>query len=164
MKHVWKWYKMYIIFWVGTVGIHVCRRKCNETDVKIIVLEGVDWIYLAKDRDRQRVRVNVAKNLRLHITRVNSLPYEYQLLNKLKTELSEKIVAFWDIASCSLVEVDRRFTGVYCFQHYNPDEAIRTSETSAYFNQTTPRYILERCHHHTCLRENLKSQRYVTVK
>jgi hypothetical protein len=25
-----------------------------------------------------------------------------------------KIIAFWDIAPCSLVEIDRRFRGVYC--------------------------------------------------
>jgi hypothetical protein len=46
---------------------------------------------------------------------------------------------------CSLVEVDRRF------RCYN------TSETLAYFNETTRHYIPEGCHLHTCSSENLKS-------
>jgi hypothetical protein len=28
-----------------------------------------------------------------------------------------KMTAFWDVTPCSLVEVDRRFRGVYCFYH-----------------------------------------------
>jgi hypothetical protein len=28
------------------------------------------------------------------------------------------MTAFWDIAPCSLVEVDRRFTGTYCLHHH----------------------------------------------
>jgi hypothetical protein len=28
-----------------------------------------------------------------------------------------KMVAVWDIAPCSLVEVDQRFGGVYCLHH-----------------------------------------------
>jgi hypothetical protein len=35
-------------------------------------------------------------------------------------------------------------------------EAIRTSETSVYFNETTRRYIPEGCHLHTRRRKNLK--------
>jgi hypothetical protein len=36
-------------------------------------------------------------------------------------------------------------------------EAVRTSETSDYFNETTHRYIPEGCHLHTRRRESLKS-------
>jgi hypothetical protein len=28
-----------------------------------------------------------------------------------------KMIAFWDIAPCSPVEVDQRFRGVYCLHH-----------------------------------------------
>jgi hypothetical protein len=28
-----------------------------------------------------------------------------------------KMTAFWDIAPCSLVEVDRHFRGAYCLHH-----------------------------------------------
>jgi hypothetical protein len=33
------------------------------------------------------------------------------------TVASTKMTAFWDIAPCSLVEVDRRFSVVYCGRH-----------------------------------------------
>jgi hypothetical protein len=64
-----------------------------------------------------------------------------------------KLRAFWDIAPCSLVGVDRLFRGAYCL-HRQGDygfitmmmEAVRTSETSVYFNETTRRYIPEGCH------------------
>jgi hypothetical protein len=32
-----------------------------------------------------------------------------------------KIIVFWDIAPYSLVEVDRRFRGVYCLHHQGDD-------------------------------------------
>jgi hypothetical protein len=32
-----------------------------------------------------------------------------------------KITAFWDIASCSLVAMDRHFRGAYCHHHDNAD-------------------------------------------
>jgi hypothetical protein len=34
----------------------------------------------------------------------------------------KNMTAFWDTASCSLVEVDRRFRGTYCLHHYPDDE------------------------------------------
>jgi hypothetical protein len=34
-----------------------------------------------------------------------------------------KITAFWDVAPCSLVEVDRRFSCSYCLYHY-PEDGI----------------------------------------
>jgi hypothetical protein len=44
-----------------------------------------------------------------------------------------KFRAFWDVAPCSHVEVDRRFRGTYCLHHQVIAlmmEEIRTSETS----------------------------------
>jgi hypothetical protein len=35
-----------------------------------------------------------------------------------------KMAAFWDIALCSLAEVDRRFRDVYCFHHKGDDGGI----------------------------------------
>jgi hypothetical protein len=53
-----------------------------------------------------------------------------------------KMTVFWGIASCSLVEIDRRFRDAYCLNH--PDllialmmEAASTSETSVIFCGTT---------------------------
>jgi hypothetical protein len=49
----------------------------------------------------------------------------------------------------------------YCCYHQGAlTEAIRTSETSVYFNYTTRRYIPEGCHLHTRRRKNMKSQNY----
>jgi hypothetical protein len=55
--------------------------------------------------------------------------------------------AFCGIAPYSVVEVYRRFRGVYCLNHHRPeDENTHTSETSVYF-ETTRSYIPEGCHH-----------------
>jgi hypothetical protein len=57
--------------------------------------------------------------------------------------------AFWDIAPCSKIEVDRRFRGAYWLHHQNDpnDNAVPTSETSVYFNFTARCYIPEICRH-----------------
>jgi hypothetical protein len=49
-----------------------------------------------------------------------------------------KMTAFWDVAPCSLVEVDRRFVLMM--------ETVCTSETSVYFYETTRLNIPESCH------------------
>jgi hypothetical protein len=67
-----------------------------------------------------------------------------------------KMTAFWAISPCNFVEVDRHFRRAYCLHHQGDDE-VRTSETSAYFHDTTRRYIQGNCYLHTCRRENLKS-------
>jgi hypothetical protein len=67
------------------------------------------------------------------------------------------MIALWDIASCSLVEVDRHFRRALMM------EAVRTSETSVYFNKTTWCYIPEVCHLHSCHGENLKSHVVVAI-
>jgi hypothetical protein len=38
------------------------------------------------------------------------------------TAASMKVTSFWDIALYSFVEVDRRFRGVYCLHHLDPDD------------------------------------------
>jgi hypothetical protein len=60
-----------------------------------------------------------------------------------------KITVFWDVAPCSMVEVYRRFTGVYCLHHQG-------DETSVYLYQTTRRNIPEDSLH-TRRHENMKS-------
>jgi hypothetical protein len=45
-----------------------------------------------------------------------------------------KVKAFWDVAPCSLVGVDRRFRGSYCRRMM---EAVRTAETPRDTNKTT---------------------------
>jgi hypothetical protein len=79
----------------------------------------------------------------LYDRRYNSALYKNYFTRYVKPKL--KMIAFWDIAPCSLVEVDRRFRGAYCLRHC-PD--------GDYFNP-------EGCNLHTRRRENLKSHRIV---
>jgi hypothetical protein len=55
---------------------------------------------------------------------------------------SMKMTASWDIAPCSLVEVDAHFRGALVM------EAVHTSQTLVYFNETTHCYIPEGSHLH----------------
>jgi hypothetical protein len=55
-----------------------------------------------------------------------------------------KMATFFDTSPCSLAEVDQRFK--YDASIALMTEAVRTSETSAYFYETTRRSIPEGCH------------------
>jgi hypothetical protein len=63
------------------------------------------------------------------------------------------MTAFWDVAPCSLMEGDRRFRGVYCLRYQGfitvMMKAVRASETSVYFHETTRCYMPESCRIHT---------------
>jgi hypothetical protein len=56
-------------------------------------------------------------------------------------------LVFWDIARCSLIEVNLRFRGTYAsiVRVVVMMEAVHTSETLVYFNETTWCYIPEGC-------------------
>jgi hypothetical protein len=56
------------------------------------------------------------------------------------------MVVFWDVAPCSLVEIDRRFRAIAL-----TIEAVSTSETSAILYQTKRCNILEDNHLHVGL-------------
>jgi hypothetical protein len=58
-----------------------------------------------------------------------------------------KIIAFWDVAPCSLVGLDRRFRGAYCLNWRRQYAPLKTSV-----------YIFECSNLHTHRRETLKSQ------
>jgi hypothetical protein len=47
--------------------------------------------------------------------------YSVQYENIIKTYKTIKMAVFWDVASFSLVDIDRRFRGAYC-RHYQCDE------------------------------------------
>jgi hypothetical protein len=71
------------------------------------------------------------------------------------TAANMKTTAFLDVAPCCLTEVDRRFRGAFCLNHQRDEiivlmtEAVHTSETLVYFNETKRLYIQEGCHFHT---------------
>jgi hypothetical protein len=56
-----------------------------------------------------------------------------------------KLAVFWVVASCSLVEVYRRFRGAFCL-HYEGNEAASTSEKSVNFYETMIRCNSEDSH------------------
>jgi hypothetical protein len=64
------------------------------------------------------------------------------------TVVNMNVTVFWNVASSSLVGVDRHFRGAYCLHHVVSlmMETIRTCETSVYSNETTRRYIPESCY------------------
>jgi hypothetical protein len=55
------------------------------------------------------------------------------------------MTAFWDMAPRNLMEVDRRFRGAYCL-YIRVIMAVRTSDTSVCFYESTRRHIPESCH------------------
>jgi hypothetical protein len=54
-----------------------------------------------------------------------------------------KMTTFSDVTPCSLVELGRRFRGMYFLHHQGAliVESVRNSETSVYFYETTLRHI-----------------------
>jgi hypothetical protein len=62
------------------------------------------------------------------------------------------MTAFWDRTPCSLVKVGRRFRGEYGLHQQKRwrkngalmMDAVRTSETSVYFSETTKRYVSQK--------------------
>jgi hypothetical protein len=73
------------------------------------------------------------------------------------------IRVFWDLALCSLVEVDRRFiVRTASIIRALMMEVVLTSEMSVCF-ETTQRYVPEDSHHHTRRRENMESHMVIRL-
>jgi hypothetical protein len=74
----------------------------------------------------------------------------------------------WDIESCCLIAINRRFRGAYCLNHQVMNEvitqmmeAVSSSETGINIYQTASCQTPEDCHFHTRHRDNLKSHNVV---
>jgi hypothetical protein len=87
-----------------------------------------------------------------------------------RTLHSLKMTVFWDVAPCSLVEIEQRFRGTYCLSLHAivlVMEAVSTSETSVSFYHTTRRNIPEDGHLHaiTLMKEaSLLKRRSVSTR
>jgi hypothetical protein len=62
---------------------------------------------------------------------LTKLPFEENptlnmIIRKHDNFTTMKTTAFWDIAPCSLVEVDRRFRGAYCLLHHGDEDGGST--------------------------------------
>jgi hypothetical protein len=56
---------------------------------------------------------NIPGHIYTHFSKILGHFVRFQVL----TAASMKIRAFWDVAPCSLIGVDRRFRGLYCLHH-----------------------------------------------
>jgi hypothetical protein len=90
---------------------------------------------------------------------VNEVPMFYVLT-------AASMMIFWDMAPCSLVELDQRFRGAYCL-HYQGDDggSTRPSETSVYFYETTLRHVPKGCNlnNETVLSDSIVSNSGIRV-
>jgi hypothetical protein len=59
---------------------------------------------------------------------------EFREISQVSKENNE--VVFWDVASCSLIDIGRRFRNVYCFNHQSPDDRDQTKLYRATFKKT----------------------------
>jgi hypothetical protein len=71
----------------------------------------------------------------------------------------KKMTPFLDIVPCSLVEVDRRFRGVFC--HHRPDRGSVHVWNVSLLQRDCKSYIPECCHLQSRRRDNLKSHKAV---
>jgi hypothetical protein len=71
-----------------------------------------------------------------------------------------KMTVLWNIAVCSLVEVDRRFRGVYCFHHHSSSWSWRQYKHLEHVNfyETAWCNIPEDCYLHIQCHENVKAK------
>jgi hypothetical protein len=59
--------------------------------------------------------------------------------------MSMNMTAFWDVALCTLMELDWCFRGAYCLHHQGDEVAVCTFET-VYFHETAWCYVPQSCH------------------
>jgi hypothetical protein len=73
-------------------------------------------------------------------TKKNDKLQSRQMRFEVHTATRMKMTVFWDVAQCSLIDIDRRFRGAYCLTHGALNtllmEAVSFSETSVSIHQT----------------------------
>jgi hypothetical protein len=72
----------------------------------------------------------------------------------MKDATGKQMAAFWNVASCVLVDIHRRFGGAYCLHHQGDEFSV----TPASIYQTTSCSVPEDSHLLNRRRENLKME------
>jgi hypothetical protein len=69
----------------------------------------------------------------------------FQVRFKVLVAASMKVDVFWDVAPCSLVDIDWHFRGAYCLHHQGDEEAMRgtTSQKTVIFKLCSPCSVIE---------------------
>jgi hypothetical protein len=81
--------------------------------------------------------------------RTQLISYASELI--INRKIFMKMTAFWDVAPCCLVDVDRRFRGAYCLHHLSPLTALPWQR------------LLQHTHHNYChIRPKIPQQQVIT--
>jgi hypothetical protein len=72
-------------------------------------------------------------------------PYLNQYDTGMKTVASMKIIAFWDAAPCSLMEVNRHFIGAYCTYHHSPDDGAASQKAVIFRKMFIRLFLISEC-------------------
>jgi hypothetical protein len=108
------------------------RDQGGEVKIKIDISEigrkDESWMNLAQNRAQSRAfmltvsgsakRVRLVMDIiKLYLSVKNIIYVRFKIL----TAASMKMIVFWDLAPCGLVEIDLRFRGAYCLHHQEDD-------------------------------------------
>jgi hypothetical protein len=108
-------------------GLTVCRFVVSVYK-KVCV---PNWtIIIITNSITSRIRSSGSKNILIKLKFVG-----FQFL----TAASMKIIVFWDVAPCSLVEADRRFWGAHCLHHQDNRRSRHWNVGKFLLDYTTPR-------------------------
>jgi hypothetical protein len=160
--HVWRmFWSMGIVINRTFILLHVCYRSCFEwesTPRSIVAL--VTFIVLCYYFEPYMVPIALLLIfLKYYIVSMSYLSVCSVILWKIHTEgriympcefltvVSMKMILFWNVALCSLIEIDQHFRGIYCLIDLMM-EAASISGTSVNFYEAIWRNIPEDSHLH----------------
>jgi hypothetical protein len=92
------------------------QRQTRTGTVKSVFFDGICSRYLLDCRCYRSQPKCEIRNAEISMTAVDRN-------GSYRIQTRRKLTVFWDVASCSLVETDRRFRGAYC--HHHRGEAAR---------------------------------------
>jgi len=91
--------------------------------------------------------------------RAHSFHEQSRILNEISGSHPGEMAVFWDVATCNLVEIDRRFRDVSCDIRgiTLTMKSVRSLKRQLIYTRLRFAIIPEDSHIYTCLRDNLKS-------